>query len=228
MPARRLTLAAVAAVVLTAACSSPASPASDLDAAADRIGKQPATFSLTANTMTITGTADPATGYWEMTGDGYVVRRIGADLFVRMSGETLGRLPRAAGKWIRTPIPYGGDGILAYQPDFPWTPARSLAGATGLSRTGDRSFRGVLPWDPVPSPGGASEPAPRSPFTADLDGAGRLTRLVVTVRSNSPEALPLTLTYGDFGTPPAVVAPAAGDVIVEPAFKTALLGSPFL
>jgi hypothetical protein len=224
MRARHLT---IAGVLLVAACSAPAAPApgaelrAELSAAADRTTARPAAFAITANSARVTGTADPATGRWEIVGDGYTVRRIGSDLYVRVSGKALERVPAGTNRWIKTPVPYGGENALAYQPDFPWTPLLRLFAATDLTRTGDRSYRGVLPWNPT----GA---AARCLFTAGLDGDGRLTDLAVTVGPGSPDGFPITFAWSGFGRPAPIAVPPPAGVVEEPAFTTALLGSPFL
>ncbi|GAA2912457.1 hypothetical protein Acy02nite_90310 [Actinoplanes cyaneus] len=132
----------LAGVLTSAGCSpgsgtaaTPAVSAStrgDLVAALARLGSESARFTIVfGGGQRATGVIDPATGHWEMTGNGYVVRRIGADVYVRLTAEPVdsrypGQYAADLGKWVHVPAPAGG---AAFAADFPWTTARGAATA---------------------------------------------------------------------------------------------------
>lgn len=124
-----------------------ASPAPDLAGAAARLGSESARFTLLfGDREKASGIVDPATGTWEIAGDGYVVRRIGADVYVRLTTEPVhskypGQYADDLGKWVHLTAP--GDG-LAFARDFPWAPART---ATDVDLDVDGRFSQVATSD---------------------------------------------------------------------------------
>jgi hypothetical protein len=109
-----------------------ASSPADLAGALARLGSESARFTLVSGAgEKISGVVDPKTGFWEMTGDGYVVRRIGADVYVKLSAEPVhsmfpGQYADDLGKWVHTAVPAGA---TAFGADFPWAPARTASSA---------------------------------------------------------------------------------------------------
>jgi hypothetical protein len=128
-----LTTAGCSPASPTAAAQSPvtASPPADLAAARARLGTESARFAVVFGAgEKAAGVIDPATGSWEMTGHGYVVRRIGADVYVKLTAEPAhskypGQYASDLGRWVRFAAPAGG---VAFGRDFPWAPARTAPG----------------------------------------------------------------------------------------------------
>ncbi|WP_436531352.1 hypothetical protein [Actinoplanes sp. HUAS TT8] len=118
----------------TAAAQAPVTvaPSADLAGALARLGRETARFTVApAKGERVSGVIDPATGDWEMAGNDYAVRRIGPDLYVRLSAEPAnsvypGQYAADLGKWVHLKVPSAG---LAFDRDFPWTPARGATSA---------------------------------------------------------------------------------------------------
>ncbi|BCY10144.1 hypothetical protein [Actinoplanes sp. L3-i22] len=127
-----------------AATASPAlspSPSPDVAGALARLGTESARFTLVFDAKDAkeraAGIIDSASGSWEMTGNGYVVRRIGADVYVKLTAEPVhsvypGQYASDLGKWVHVAAPADG---VAFDRDFPWAPART-ASATQLDTAG--------------------------------------------------------------------------------------------
>ncbi len=112
--------------------ASASSASTDLAGALARLGSETARFTLVfGEGEKATGVVDPATGNWEMTGNGYVVRRIGSDVYVKLSAEPAhstypGQYAADLGRWVHVTAPADG---AAFAGDFPWTAARTAATA---------------------------------------------------------------------------------------------------
>lgn len=139
-----LTGAVLAGVLTSAGCStagdtasatpsaSASSSSTDLAGALARLGSESARFTMVfGEDQRAGGVIDPVTGHWEMTGNGYVVRRIGADVYVKLTAEPTGSMypgqyAADLGKWVHVTAPAGG---AAFARDFPWTAARTATTA---------------------------------------------------------------------------------------------------
>ncbi|WP_089296649.1 hypothetical protein [Actinoplanes regularis] len=108
------------------------SPTPDPAQAVARLGQESARFTVVfGEAEKVSGVIDQATGNWEMTGDGYVVRRVGADVYVKLTGEPPhsvfpGQYGDDLGKWVHLAAPSDAP---AFDRDFPWAPARKAAAA---------------------------------------------------------------------------------------------------
>ncbi|AEV84070.1 hypothetical protein ACWT_3047 [Actinoplanes sp. SE50] len=183
----------------------PSGAAPTLAQAATRLGTETARFTVTLGAAErATGVIDPATGNWEMTGDGYVVRRIGPAVYVRLTAEPAhsmypGQYADDLGRWVHTTVPT--DAAPAFAEGFPWAAARTLAGQPGAAPGASGRFR----------LGGG---------TAELDVAGRFSRITLTDPA-------MTVSYADYGLPVRVTAPPADQVAEDHLFTVANLGPIF-
>ncbi|MFC3987977.1 hypothetical protein [Actinoplanes siamensis] len=105
-------------------------PSPDLARAAARLGQESARFTVVTGDEKVSGVIDQATGNWEMTGRGYVVRRLGPDVYVKLSAEPAhsgypGQYAADLGRWVHVAVPAGD--APAFGEDFPWAPARAAA-----------------------------------------------------------------------------------------------------
>jgi hypothetical protein len=217
-----------------------ADPVTALTAAAGRLGTQSAHFTIAMGQtwdlpLVETGTVDAASGNFEIVADGYVWRRIGDDLYIKLTRPPGPGVSTAdVGKWIREPLPPGSRYSFTLGGDFPWAPARRAAHGTGISRTGEHSFQGTLPTDPdaedrgtdlgdmsrfvgslrgTPPPTQAPGSASADDFLAELDAEGRFVRVRLGLGPDDP-----VLTYADFGTPAHITAPPPGELIEDTQF----------
>ncbi|WP_189330505.1 hypothetical protein [Actinoplanes ianthinogenes] len=204
----------------------PADPAAALAQAASRLGTESARFTVIfgkgeRSEEKASGTVDPATGDWELIGDAYVVRRIGNDLYVKLTAEPrfsvyAGQYADDLGKWVHQVAPEPSGTVLAFGTDFPWTPARAASGMSGPARTADRMFQGTVK---------AGARAATDPVcTAELDVAGRFSRISTDADAVEPATV---LTYSDYGLPVTITAPPAEQTIEDHLFTFAQLGTIF-
>ncbi|GAA2586916.1 hypothetical protein GCM10010435_76400 [Winogradskya consettensis] len=227
---------ATATVLVLAACTSgasgapvpvPSDPVTALSEAAGRLGTQPARFTFVYGTQqpldaaNHTGLIDPATGHWEITGNGWTVRRIGDDVYIRLTKEppmplSPGSYAAVYGTWIHQRVPVGGELSYIFGADFPWSLARGAAHGTDITRIGERSFRGSVAVAP-----GEEEPRNRG-FLADLDEQGRFTS-VAFLSDTQPAASGMSIAFSGFGTPADIQAPSAGETVDGEAYLTVLI-----
>ncbi|MFJ8576992.1 hypothetical protein [Micromonospora sp. NPDC093277] len=118
------------------------------------------------------------------------------------------------------------DGVKELSFDFadvdPASSEKMIKAITDVKQTGDGTYAGtvdatkaadsdLLDEDTVKSLGAQ---ASALPFTAKVDGQGRLTELAVEVpAAGSAEAQTVTVTYADYGSATAPKAPPAGQVV---------------
>lgn len=229
-------LLATGVVVLLAGCAGttaqptapvviPSDPVAAFAAAKARLGTESARFSETtpgSDRTAYTGVVDARTRNWEVTGKEYVVRRVGTDLFVKMSGRTLADslvTPAthdqfAAGRWVRTHLPVGREMSVVFNDAFPWNLANPAINAHDLKRTGDRTFSGTLTIkDSIPH--ATPRPAVAAPVTVDLDDQGRFARISLVLDPAKKPAPPAVITFSGFGRTAGITAPPAADVLYD-------------
>ena len=199
----------------------PADPVAALAAGRALLGTESARFARDDDfdPQDYSGVADVRTGNWEIRGREYVVRRVGTDLFIQAEGKMLDSLwvqqatkdRLSAGGWARTRLPNGREFSVVFHDDFPWDLGNLATRATGVTRTGARSYAGTVPGKKADLR-----------LTADLDDRGRLTSF--SVGSTKPEGRTV-FTFTEFGVPADVVAPPPAEVVEEdnPSFTSALL-----
>lgn len=199
----------------------PADPVAALAAGRALLGTESARFAQDDDfdLRDYSGVADVRTGNWEIRGREYVVRRVGTDVFIQATGKMLESMfvaeatrdRLAAGGWAHTRLPNGREYGVVFNDDFPWNLGNPATRATGVTRTGARSFAGTVP-------GRKAE----LQLKADLDDRGRLTS--ITVASDKPKGR-VVYTFAEFGVPVAIVAPPPAEVAEEdnPSFTAALM-----
>jgi hypothetical protein len=228
-------LLAVSAVVVVTGCSSaaaqpktpvviPTDPVAAIAAAKARLGQESARFSEQTPgvpQLTYTGVVDARTKNWEITGNGYVARRVGTDVYVKMSGAVLDQAilrpathdQLAAGRWIRTRLPNGRELAVVFNDSFPWDLANPAIKSTDLKPTGDRTFAGTFSLgDTFPS----STPHAKvtAPIKVGLDDQGRFSTISVTVGPDKSDP-PAVFNFSDFGVHADIKAPPAADVLYD-------------
>ncbi len=189
--------------------------------------------------VTMTGALDPKTGRGDMRmrmaapGDAE-----GSDIrIVKDDGDTYlkfsGGLANVVGtKWMRVPAEKLKAGsAFQVMPEGDPTGAGTLARAvTQVRRDGANGFAGLLDVTRSPTLNKDSLKAlgARSgtvPFTATVDGEGRLTGMTVDMSGLAPTAGTLRTTYSDFGAPVKVKVPSAWQVTDPPAALSGLLNA---
>ena len=151
---------------------------------------------------------------------------IGQDLYAQVPGIT------KAGTWTHVDgarLPAGVNiGLRPGQID-PVNTADLLSSTTDVKATSDTSYSGSL--DPSKAAGVAGlgqatvvtsgAPVQNVPFTASLDGQGRLSTLTIDL----PQSEPLQVTYANYGQPVSVTAPASSEITEAPDSFYSSLGS---
>jgi hypothetical protein len=236
-------LLAIGAVVLLAGCSPaagggakpsaapktpvviPSDPVAAFAAAKAQLGRESARFATQDGTNRVasyTGVVNAQTKNWEVTGEEYDVRRVGTDIYLKMSGSVLDNAlvqpathdQLAAGRWVRTRMPGGREvGGVVFNDAFPWNLANPAVNAKSLKRTGPRTFAGVLTIKdsrPVPT-----RPDIAAPVTVDLDDQGRFARISLNVEPEKKSSPPAVFTFTDLGLPADITAPPAADVLAD-------------
>jgi hypothetical protein len=213
------------------AISIPADPAQAFAAAKARLGTESAHFAQdTGDDLSdYTGTVDPTTGNWEITGKYYVVRRVGTELYVQVTGA----LPDStfidpavherlnAGDWAHTRLPNGHEYSVVFNDKFPWNLANPALQAKGVTRTGDRTFTGTRTITQSPY---TSHPTKTDlKVSATLDDQGRFTEIDFYADPKKPTR-PTIFRFTDYRTPAAITAPPPSKVVEsDPTILTPLL-----
>ena len=179
--------------------------------------------------INFTGIVDAGTKNWEISSKEYVVRRVGTDLYVRASGKTLESMfvaratvdRLAAGGWAHTRLPIGRELSMVFNDNFPWNLANPATRATGVTRTGDRSFSGTV--SITEGQHGSRPKTKKLRLSVDLDDRGRFTKIALDSDATAPGHDGL-FTFSDFGVRADITAPPPGDVVEEenPSFLSSL------
>ena len=210
----------------------PSDPVAAFAAAKAQLGTESSRFAqdTTSDLLDFTGIVNAETKNWEISGKEYVARRVGTDLYVRASGETLNSMMvapatadrLAAGGWAHTRLPNGRELSVVFNDAFPWNLANIATRAKAVTRTGERSFSGMLSVK-------EAEYGSRSNITNDLhvsvvlDDRGRFIRISLGTDATPPDR-PTLFTFSDFGVHADITAPPTGDVAEEdnPSFLASL------
>ncbi|MGK5682695.1 hypothetical protein [Actinoplanes sp. URMC 104] len=202
--------------------SLPADPEAALAVGAGKLGAQSARIVISLPGVAplatrLTGMINAATGDYEVASDAYVVRRVGDDVWVKVLRMPIGKavLFDAAdlNKWIRQTA-FNIETTTLFRTGFPWKlPRTTVTQGTKVTRVGERSFRGTLLRKPKSEDGH---------FAAELDAAGRLTR-VSSGFGKSADNL-FVLEFSDYGVPVAIEPPPASEVIERQTFNTVVAG----
>ncbi len=200
----------------------PSDPVAALAAAKAQLGTESARFAQDTepDLLDFTGIVDAETKNWEIRGKEYAVRRVGTDLYVRASGKALASLwvapattdRLAVGGWARTRLPNGRELSVVFNDRFPWNLANPATRATGITRTGDRSFSGTV--STTVGKHGSRPQTKTLLLRVDLDDRGRFTTIGLDSDATSP-AHRTRFTFSDFGVRADITAPPPGDVAEE-------------
>ncbi|MFF5077265.1 hypothetical protein ACFY36_09445 [Actinoplanes sp. NPDC000266] len=190
--------------------SLPADAKAALDVGVGKLGTQSArvAFTLGPGGPRGAGVVDAAGTTYEITGESYVVRRIGDDVWLKVlkrpesvPADQWFFHEKDLNKWIRRSV-FNIETTQTFREGFPWRlPRRAVKNGSEIVRAGERSFRGATPTDSLKA----------SHFSADLDEAGRITRLGVGT-GGSPNDV-YEYRFSDFGLSVELQAPPAAEVI---------------
>ncbi|WP_045746092.1 hypothetical protein [Actinoplanes rectilineatus] len=166
--------------------------------------------------LDLTGIVNAQTGNWEIHGKDYVVRRVGLDLYIRVTGDKLHTvlMPQAsadhlaAGGWIRSPLPPFREGASIFNDNFPWNLANQATHATAATAVGNRSFAGTYTVDEADS--GLTSTKEYS-VSVDLDEQGRFSEIALA-DVGRPD-LGVVTTFSDFGVSADITAPPTSEVV---------------
>ncbi|XVU22657.1 hypothetical protein ACQPZJ_36090 [Actinoplanes sp. CA-054009] len=196
--------------------SLPADPGEALALGAEKLGEQSARieYSYAGGKFPgtkFTGVVDASGTTYEVAGDFYIVRRIGDDIWLKVTkmppvNTALPFLASELNKWAKK-NPNHVDSTTSFGEGFPWVlPAQMLRKAEGVSAVGDRSYRGKV---------SAGPKAKGADLTAALDQAGRPTSVAVGVEESPGDVF--TAKLWDYGVPVTVEPPPAAEVVEDSA-----------
>lgn len=204
--------------------SIPADPAEAIASAKAQFGRESVRFAFDGGSakLSYTGMVDAATKNWEVRGDTFVVRRIGSEIYVQGGAETATSvllLPSsavdhlAAGGWVHwAPLGQVNYSSTVLSDDFPWNLTNQATRATGLTKTDERSFAGLLSVQKRPANPYKPRTAQKYEIRVELEEQGRFAAIRF-------EPLPKSLggvfayTFSDYGVRADVVAPPVEDVV---------------
>jgi hypothetical protein len=192
----------------------PSDPAAAIAAAKAQLGKESVHFSATTSVgiYKYTGVFDVRSGSWDVTGTDAEVRRIGDDVYAKVSdAKRLQVLPLdppvaarlTAGGWAHSRLPDRPDATVVFNDAFPWDLAAPVLLATKWTRTGDRSFAGTWVSKKITSRVGV-----------DLDEQNHFAKITLTEAGSAAEPYQ-TCTFSEYGVPADISAPPRADVIEE-------------
>ncbi|WP_428963749.1 hypothetical protein [Micromonospora fluostatini] len=200
-----------------AASSAPADARAELSAAALKLNEDSLRVKITSSVLSGGGVMDPKSKSADMTmemgGQGtFRMITIENDGYLKFSG-----VPGLPDKWLRLDVTkLGANGQLNLMPDGDPGGAQQLVnGVVDVEKTGADSFSGTIDYTKA-KPGDKAveqmgEKGKAVPFTAKVDGQGRLVELVVDTSVLHESLGTMTTTYSDFGTPVDAQKPPAGE-----------------
>ncbi|SNY54708.1 hypothetical protein SAMN05421748_115138 [Paractinoplanes atraurantiacus] len=194
--------------------SLPADPKAALEFGAGKLGTQSARVSFTLGSggwpreTFGSGVVDATGTNYEITGESFVVRRIGDEVWLKLLKRPEGTPAdqwffheKDLNKWMRRSV-FNMDTSTTFSEGFPWKlPRRAVKNGSDFVRTGERAFKGAT----------ATDSEKITHFSAELDQAGRITRL--GVGTAEPFDNLYEYTFSDFGTSVELQPPPAAEVI---------------
>jgi hypothetical protein len=162
---------------------------------------------------------------------------VGADMYLKMDFGSLGAgipgLGELGDKWMRVDaakVPAGGIGLKPGADTV--APDSIVKGVASAERVSDTEITGTIDLAKSAPPGVAAadlEQLPAAnrivPFTATLDGQGRLAKVVIKMPAVAQfPASDLTTTFADYGTTVDIAKPPAADVVPAPDMIYQFLG----
>ncbi|GIE90203.1 hypothetical protein [Actinoplanes regularis] len=204
-----------------------AAAAKELAAAATKLTASSGKLDLTM-TGGVTGTGAFDTKHklldlkLDLTGFGDVsVRAIGDDLYVKVSGSLAKSF--AGGDWMHldaAKMPAGS--TLSPARIDPRIAVQVLTEATGVRKTGDRTYTGTVDSEKLPLTGGFA--AADVPFTAEVAPGGYLSKLTLDSEAVVPGSGKTVTSYSEIGAKVDVKAPAKSQTVEMPAKTLQALG----
>ena len=229
------TTAGAPAATTAAATTTPADPKAELAATYAKFAETTVKFKTTAaGGVAIDGAIDGRTKAADMktavgASGSMATRQVGTDLYVKADGQMGSAIGAAAGKWMHIDMSTVPDSSpISVKNSDPANTAKMLSYTDGVTKTGDRAFKGTLDMTKSPTANSAQlkalgTKATKVPFTAATDEQGRLTEFTIDLETIAPGAGKMTATYYDYGAPVDVKAPAASEVVEMPAkFRKAM------
>ncbi|MEV1285635.1 hypothetical protein [Micromonospora sp. NPDC049679] len=210
------------------------SAADELTAAAQKLNNDTVTVAMEMTGLKANGSLDPvrnrATMTMNLATNGKPVTTeiiaVDKDAYVKLTG-----MPNVQNKWMHVDAAKlaGGNFDIMPQGD-PAGASKMIKGMADVERTGEGSFRGTLDLTKAPTINTAAiaalgDKAKAVPFTAAVDGQGRLTRLTVDLTTIAPALGTLNTTYSNFGAPVTATKPAAAETVEAPDSLPGLFGN---
>lgn len=200
------------------ASSAPADALAELTAAAHQLNKQSSRMVMTSPVMKGSGVLDPVARKMDVTlemGSDNKVRMVslGDDSYLKMGGGDA---------WLHLDSRKAAEGsqLKALSSGDPGGVNELLKHVVEVKRSGEGGFVGKLDYGRAGNDEAVAalgDKAKAVPFTATMDGEGRLTELVVDMDAIAPGLGKMTTTYSDFGTTVTVKKPPASLVEEAPA-----------
>jgi hypothetical protein len=143
--------------------------------------------------------------------------------------EGLTGLPRLPKKWMRldtSKVKDDSGAVLTFDDPDPAGAAELFGSTVDVEAAGTGAYRGIIDLTRVTgaelvdkkTAGGLGEKARAVPFRATVDSSGRLTSLSIDLPAAGKQPKRThSVTYGKYGTAPAVNRPPAGQVVQAPA-----------
>ncbi|BCJ66587.1 hypothetical protein [Polymorphospora rubra] len=220
--------------------SATSAPAADpaaaeaLTTAAQRLNDDSLRVTVEATGLNSRGQLDPQGDRGTMTmaldtGQGQAVQievvAVDKTVYLKVPG-----LPEVGDKWVRVDVARIAGTDLDILPEGdPAGADRMIKSMAEVRRDGPNNFAGTLDLSQAPAGSfgiqqalGANASA--LPFTATVDGSGRLTNLDVDLTPVEPTLGTLKMTYSDFGAPVEVTAPPADQTVDAPDSLMQFLG----
>ncbi|MGI5145395.1 hypothetical protein ACQEVC_03170 [Plantactinospora sp. CA-294935] len=246
MKTRRLAIAGLALVTVlgvgTTGCARPGTepggnrngaPAAEVSAAdalaasVKKLNEDTFTVSLKMSVMSAQGAMDPkgkkANLAMKLDVPGqstdFKIILLADDLFVKYTG-----LPGLPKEWMRVDASKikAGSTLDIMPEDDPLGVNNLMKGIVDVERDGERGFKGTLDLTKSPTADPESlkmfgDKVRAVPFTATIDGQGRLVEIAADTASVSPLIGDMRVSYDNFGKPVEITAPKSSDVVEMPA-----------
>ncbi|MEV1330760.1 hypothetical protein AB0J20_14420 [Micromonospora costi] len=204
------------------ASSAPADALGKLTAAAQKLNEQSVRMKIESSILNGSGVMDPTSKAGDMTmdlgGQGKIRMLIaGNDAYLKITG--MEGLPE---KWLHMDATkLGQSGQLNLMPEGdPGGANKMIKSVVKVEETGSGSFSGTMDYTKsVPDDkdiAALGDKAKAVPFTAKIDGEGRLTEFAIDTSVLHESLGKMTTTYSDFGTEVKVAKPPAGETEEAP------------
>jgi hypothetical protein len=211
------------------ATTAPTAPADELKTAAAQLTTTTAKLKIVmSGGVAMSGVVDAAGKKTELTSDlgqsgTMVVRQLGNDMYVKAGGSLAALVGSKSGKWMHVDISkVSENSALNAKNQDPFAMAKMIDSSGKVTKTGETSYSGTIdltksPTFKAPTANAIGEKMKVVPFTAQTDGKGHLSELVIDMNAVVAGSGKMTASYSDFGAPVTVAAPPAADVIPMPA-----------